>query len=167
MNEAVAVITFDPKNGTPKDLKLTTNLRFKCKRCAALCCKLGGPPLTRKDVEQIKKAGYRVNDFLEPINRNVKVLPQTCGTLKTRADGSCIFLQSDNEQKQFTCSIYDFRPALCRLYPFSFEKQGSNSIALKIIPCCMGLNNPEGEQLTEHFVASRLLEPLMEAMQML
>jgi len=154
MDDVIAVITFEIKNRKITDLKTTkTKFRFKCKRCAALCCKLGGPVITRRDAERIDAAGYRVKDFLEPT-----------GGLKTRADGSCIFLEFDNEKNYFQCGIYDHRPALCRLYPFSFEELGSNRVALKIIPCCRGLNTAEGKVLDKKFVSDRLLEPLLEAM---
>jgi Fe-S-cluster containining protein len=168
MNDLVAVITFEPKNRKITELKLANNLfRFKCKRCAALCCKLGGPVLTRKDAKLIGAAGYPVTDFLEPKNGDAEGLPLVFGTLKTRADGSCVFLKFDAEQNCFQCGIYDIRPALCRLYPFSFESLGSNSVALKVIPCCMGLNNPDGEPSDENFVSFRILEPLLEAMELL
>ena len=168
MNNVIAVITMDSQNSTIMDLTITQKpFRFKCKRCAALYCKLGGPVITRKDAKLIESAGYCVTDFLEPINRNEDCSPLVYGSLKTRKDGSCIFLKFDAEQKCHNCSIYDFRPALCRLYPFSFERLGYNKIALNIIPCCMGLNNPKGKVMDEKYVSSRLLEPLLEAMELL
>ena len=168
MNDVVAVITLDLKTTKIKDLKLTQEqFRFKCKRCAALCCKLGGLTLTRKDAERLADAGYLAKDFLDPINRTDKGLPLVYGRLKTREDGSCIFLQQNIERNCFKCCIYEFRPALCRLYPFSFERLDSNRVALKFIPCCMGLNNPKGEPLDNKFVSSRLLEPLLETIELL
>jgi Fe-S-cluster containining protein len=166
MNDVVAVITLDPENRQICDLKLAQNqFRFKCKRCAALCCKLGGPVLTRKDAERIEAAGYDAKDFVEP--KNGDSLPHVVGGLKTREDGSCIFLDFDAEQNSFHCGIYDSRPALCRLYPFSFERLEGNRVALKFIPCCMGLNNPEGKVLDEEFVSATILEPLLESMKLL
>ena len=168
MDEALAVITLDSQNRTIIDLTLAQKqFRFKCKRCASLCCKLGGPVITQKDAELIESASYCVNNFLEPINRNADYSPLVYGSLKTRKDGSCIFLKFDAEQKCHNCSIYDFRPTLCRLYPFSFERIGYNKIALKIIPCCMGLNSPEDKVMDEKYISSRLLEPLFEAMELL
>ena len=168
MNDVVAVITLDLKNRKIADLELRQEaLRFSCKRCAALCCKLGGPVLTRKETEAIRDTGYQVNDFLEPVNRDTKGLSLAYGGLKTREDGSCIFIQQDIEQNIFKCGIYDVRPALCRLYPFSFEKLGANRISLKFIPCCLGLNNPEGEVLDKEFISNRLLEPLLDAIELL
>jgi Fe-S-cluster containining protein len=164
MNNFVAVITFDSKNIRHIELKhANKQFRFKCKRCAVLCCKLGGPMLTQKDAELIAMAGYPIKNFLEPINGDAEGFPLMVGGLKTRADGSCVFLKFDAEQNCFQCDIYDHRPALCRLYPFSFERLSPNSVALKFIPCCMGLNNPEGEPLDENFVSNLLFELLLEA----
>jgi Fe-S-cluster containining protein len=166
MNDAVAVITLDPQNRKIADLKLAQKqFRFKCKRCAALCCKLGEPVLTKKDAESIEAAGHPMKDFLEPTNN--KDLSPVYGSLKSREDGSCIFLQEDIEGNCFKCGIYDFRPSLCRLYPFSFERLDSNRVTLKFIPCCRGLNSAEGKVLDEEFVSSHLLEPLLEAMKLL
>jgi len=124
---------------------------------------LGGPKLTRKDIERIEEAGYHVKDFLEPANSEFKAMPFTRGSLKNREDGACIFLKFDAKQKQYECSIYDFRPILCRLYPFDFDRVGTNSIVLKFIPCCRGLNNLDGKLVDERFINKHLLAPLLEA----
>jgi len=123
---------------------------------------LGGPWLTGRDVERIKQAGYDAKDFLEPaLNNNFKGLPML-GSLKNNEDRSCIFLKFDAEKNCYECSIYDFRPVLCRLYPFDFERIGPNSIVLKLIPCCRGLNNPDGELVDEKFISNQLLDALLE-----
>jgi Fe-S-cluster containining protein len=140
-------------------------VRFKCSRCATFCCKLGGPKLTRKDIERIKQAGYTVKDFLEPVpNNEFKGLSIMRGDLKNRKDGSCIFLKFDVKENRYACSIYDFRPALCRLYPFDFDWAGSNIILLNLIPCCRGLNLPDGDLVDEEFIANHLLDSLIEIM---
>jgi Fe-S-cluster containining protein len=167
MSNIVATITLDPNTKRIVGFKpAEKKFRFKCKRCASLCCKLGGPVLTKKDVDLIVSAGYLLEDFLEPKNMNEKERPSVYGSLKSRNDGSCIFLKA-NEEKNAKCNIYDSRPILCRLYPFTFEKIHSNSIVLKVIPCCRGLNNFEGKTLDEEFISSCLLEPLLEAMKLL
>jgi len=167
MNQVLALITLDSRSRRVVDLSLEQKrFRFKCKRCAALCCKLGGPLLTREDVERIEDEGYPVKDFLEPISRDIQSLALLYGNMKSREDGSCIFLEFDVKLNCYLCSIYDFRPLLCRLYPFSFEIRESNHIALKFIPCCRGLNNREGEPLNEKFVSCSLLEPLLEAIEL-
>jgi len=118
--------------------------------------------LTIKDVKRIEEAGYRVKDFLQLTNSELKSMPFTRGSLKNREDGACIFLKFDAKQNRYECSIYDSRPILCRLYPFDFDLVGSNSIVLKFIPCCRGLNNLDGEFVDERFVAKNLLAALLE-----
>jgi len=118
--------------------------------------------LTIKDVKRIEEAGYRVKDFLQLTNSELKSMPFTRGSLKNREDGACIFLKFDAKQNRYECSIYDSRPILCRLYPFDFDLVGSNSIVLKFIPCCRGLNNLDGEFVDERFVAKNFLAALLE-----
>jgi Fe-S-cluster containining protein len=167
MNDVLAQITPDPKLRKVANPPIAPNgLRFKCTRCAALCCKLGGPALTKEDVEQIKDAGYHTKVFLESTNGNGSSA-LLFGEMKSREDGSCVFLDFDAELDCYKCGIYDFRPLLCRLYPFSFEiDDDSNRIALKFFPCCVGLNNPSGELLDEKFVTNYLLELLLEAVEL-
>ena len=166
MNKVLAIITLDSKTNTIADLTLEQKrFRFKCKRCATLCCKLGGPALTRKDSEQIENKGYSAKDFLEPVSRDTSP-PFPYGNMKNREDGSCIFLEFDSKLDFYKCNIYEFRPLLCRLYPFSFETVDSKRIALKFIPCCRGLNNHDGEHLNEKFFSAHLLEPLRETVKL-
>lgn len=138
--------------------------RFKCQRYATFCCKLGGPRLTIKDVERIKKAGYNIENFLEPFDSESNNTSIIRGSLKNRENGSCIFLKFQADQNHYACSIYDFRPALCRLYPFDFETEDSNTIILKYIPCCRGLNAPDGKLIDERFITDHLLPPLLETL---
>jgi Fe-S-cluster containining protein len=157
----VAVITFDSQNGATIELG-PENFRFSCKRCASLCCRLGGPALSKEEIEKIEATGNSLAEFVEPIDGK-----SYCGRLKSKDDGSCVFLGFDDEKKCHVCGVYDVRPSLCRLYPFCFERLESNKFALKIIPCCLGLNSPDGELVDKKYISGRLLEPLLEAMKML
>jgi Fe-S-cluster containining protein len=166
LSEVLAKITVDSKARQIRDLSLLQKrFRFKCKRCATFCCRLGGPKLTRKDVKRIEEAGYCVKDFLEPTNSELKSISFTYGSLKNREDGACIFLKFDAKQNHYECSIYDSRPILCRLYPFDFERVGPDSIVLKFIPCCRGLNNLDGELVDERFITKNLLAALLERLE--
>ena len=138
------------------------NLRFKCQRCATFCCKLGGPNLTERDVQRMIKAGYAVENFLEPITKmeNNTSVSKMQSRLRERDDGSCIFLRFNGESKIYECSIYDVRPVLCRIYPFDFERINSNSLMLRFIPCCKGLNSPDGELVDERFISNHLLDAI-------
>ena len=164
LSEVLARITINPETKQICDLSVhQKSVRFKCIRCATFCCKLGGPKLTRKDIERIKRAGYSMKDFLEPAqNSEFKDLPIMKGELKNREDGSCIFLKFDAKENRYACSIYDFRPTLCRLYPFDFDWADSNIILLKLIPCCRGVNVPDGDSVDEEFIANHLLGALLE-----
>ena len=151
MSETVAEILLSPKTQQITNLTLhEKRLRFKCKQCAVFCCKLGGPTLSEKDVKRIEQAGYRAEESADG-NR-----------LKNKEDGSCIFLNFNQKKGIYECLIYDFRPALCRLYPFSLEKKSPNSFLLKLIPCCNGLNNPDGEQVKEKFIIDHLFDSVLE-----
>ena len=138
------------------------NLRFKCRRCATLCCKLGGPKLTRKDIERIVQAGYEAGEFFVPLKGGSEGSPTFLGSLKSMEDDSCVFLRFNQERESYSCTIYDSRPALCRLYPFDFQKINSQSIMLGLIPCCRGLNSPDGELVNERFIVSYLLDAIFD-----
>jgi Fe-S-cluster containining protein len=154
-NENIAEIILDPEMRQIIGLTLYHRLRFKCKRCATFCCKLGGPKLSEKDIEQIRRGGYSVEEFLESASNS----------LKSGEDGSCIFLKFAAEKNVYTCKIYDFRPALCRLYPFELDRKSPYAFTLKLIPCCMGLNNPNGETVDKEFIARYLLDAALEVLE--
>lgn len=162
-NEEIARILLDPK--TKQILGITIyeeNLGFKCRRCATFCCKLGGPKLTKKDVQRIEQAGYSAKEFFVHFEGRSKCSSTFLGCLKSKEDGSCIFLKINPEKGSHGCSIYDFRPALCKLYPFDFYKINFQSIVLRLIPCCRGLNNPGGELVDERFIVSSLLDAIFD-----
>jgi len=155
LNEKIAEVMLDPEKRQIVGLTPYQRLRFKCKRCATFCCKLGGPKLTDKDIEQIRRAGYDEEEFLEP----------SSNSLKSKKDGSCIFLKFEAEKDVYTCSIYDLRPVLCKLYPFYVNKISPQSFMLKLIPCCMGLNNPNGEAVDKAFITHFLLDVALEVLE--
>lgn len=47
--------------------------------------------------------------------------------------GSCFFL------KEKTCSIYPFRPPICRFYPFSLETKNTGDIVFNASRECPGI----------------------------
>lgn len=166
MENLVAVITFDSQNQAIIELG-PEKFRFSCKRCASLCCRLGGPVLSKGEIEKIAAAGNSIGDFVESVDRAEDCSLLACDRLKSREDGSCVFLGVDDEKQRHVCAVYAVRPSLCRLYPFCFERLDSHKVALKIIPCCVGLNIPDGEFVDEKFISGCLLEPLLEAMNLL
>lgn len=166
MGENIAKIAVNPRTKQILDTMFyKRNFRFKCKRCATFCCKLGGPNLTEKDARRIKEAGYTTENFLETTTkRESNSRLKMRSRLRERDNGSCIFLRFNDKLKIYECSIYDARPVLCRAYPFHFERIDSNSFMLKFIPCCEGLNSPDGELVDERFISNHLLDAIFEVL---
>ena len=168
MDEAVAVITLNSQNTSIVDVSLAEKpLRFTCTRCASLCCRLGGPIITKKEAQSIENTGLPVADFLVPLKSGVNCSSSVFGCLKSRNDGSCVFLERNKTKNSNSCNIYSVRPALCRLYPFTFEKVDSDKVVLKINPCCLGLNSSGGELVTKQYILDKVAEPLLEAVGLL
>jgi len=143
----IAEISIEPETGNVKHIALFgNNLRFKCHRCATFCCKLGGPRLSSKDVEQLKMAGLTRAEFLDAPN----------GCLKNTVSGSCVFLKFDSQKQLYECTVYPYRPAGCRLYPFHVEKTSSDRFVLKLLPC-KGINRRLGAIIDERFLIDNAL----------
>jgi Fe-S-cluster containining protein len=164
LGENIAEVIFDPE--ARRVVRMTfyhDGLRFRCRRCAVFCCKLGGPILTKNDMERSKLAGVRLEDFLETTtDSKFKRLPTMVGNLKNKRDGSCIFLKFSPRRGVYECLIYDSRPARCRLYPFDFDRVSPNSFTLDLIPCCNGLNAEDGELVDKNFITKHLLNALLD-----
>ena len=164
LDQDIAEVIFDPDaKRIVSMIFYHDDLRFRCKRCAVFCCKLGGPVLAKSDMERAELAGHRLEDFLETtVDPKFKGLPMMVGNLKNNIDGSCVFLKSSPKRGVYECAIYDSRPARCRLYPFDFERVSSNSFTLKFIPCCNGLNAEDGELVNENFIMKHLFNALLD-----
>ena len=154
VSEDIAEIVWDPE--TLKIAGITVfrkDLRFVCKRCAVFCCRLGGPRISEKDIQRLRQAGCEPDDFLDvATDRRVGLEGGGESVMKETEDGSCIFLQYDGESKVYRCSVYEFRPALCRLYPFEFERTGLNTGLVRVIPCCNGLSTREGTSIDREII---------------
>jgi Fe-S-cluster containining protein len=159
----IAKITFDSKIRRITDIAfINGNLRFRCQRCAVFCCKLGAPPLSRSDMKRLKQAGYRTKDFIDAASTDDSLSGEKKNFLKHREDGSCIFLQQDKEGESYACSIYKNRPLLCRLYPFEFVPTGPSAGILRLVPCCNGLNTPDGDLVDRRFIEKNLWEAIID-----
>jgi Fe-S-cluster containining protein len=67
--------------------------------------------LSEKDIKRLEARGYRKTEFVH-FDR------QGYATLKNR-NGYCIFYDSVKRQ----CSVYDFRPSGCRVYPVIVDEE--------------------------------------------
>ncbi|MBO3797940.1 MAG: YkgJ family cysteine cluster protein [Thermoproteota archaeon] len=77
------------------------NMLFRCKHCGEKCCGLT-PEVSEEDVEKIRRVKPSFNPHLTPEGRMILVGEK----------GFCPFL------KNRLCTIHDYKPLLCRLYPF-------------------------------------------------
>ena len=114
--------------------------------------------MTKEDIEKIESAGHKASEFVENSRREYGNHSLMTSAMKNRKDGSCIFLTIDAKRNAYECSIYEVRPILCRLYPFEIKRIDVGAFLLKILPCCNGLNDPDGELVNKTFVVKHLLE---------
>jgi len=155
----IAEITFDSKTKQIVNVFFRKDLKFKCQRCAVFCCRLGGPKLNVKDLQRLEKAGYKPEIYIDNIGKK----GDNEQYMKEKEDGSCVFLKYNIESKKYECTIYEFRPSVCRFYPFEFLSKGQNTGVLRIIPCCNGLNVLNGEPIDRKFFEKNLLEAIIDS----
>jgi Fe-S-cluster containining protein len=92
------------------------NLKFECNKCA-LCCgntkdKTRHILILENEAEEIRKqTNSNINDFCFEIKDQQPYRFE----MEKQQDGKCFFL------KQNTCNIYNFRPLICRFYPFELK----------------------------------------------
>lgn len=92
---------------------MLTPQTFKCKRCAD-CCKYLTIKLYKKDIKEIKRAGYAQDFFIE-YDTHIK-----SPIIKIK-NNKCVFLSKKGNR--YYCKIYKIRPKVCRLYPFVNENK--------------------------------------------
>ena len=133
-------------------------LRFSCKRCSA-CCRYesGYVFLSKTDVDILAGAlqiGY--NEFLNRYCRQVNVYGGEYISLKEKTNFDCIFWDK-------ICTVYQWRPLHCRLFPFwSSILESASSWALAGRDC-PGINSGaiHSEQEIETCLKQRKMEKLI------
>jgi len=163
VDQEIAKIEFDSeKKQVLNIIVLRKKFRFRCKRCAVFCCKLGGPPVTESDLKRIAKMGLNPYEYVEPLTSRHNWRVDAVGALKRKKDGSCIFLKYDESAGLYECRIYESRPSLCRLYPFEFIREREGIGALRFISCCNGLNAYGGRIIDREYIEKNLLDAILE-----
>ena len=85
--------------------------------------------------------------------------------LKRHDNGSCTFLNEDN-----TCSVYFWRPWICRTYPFYLHFENGQTPRLNISECegvGMGVFSKEDAGKLALFLKERLISEIQEEIQLL
>ena len=84
----------------------TVQCKFGASGHCNQCCYKTEMPLTQIDIERIVSLGYDVKEFTRRLH-GLSVLKNI--------NGHCFFLKNNK------CSIYDFRPQGCKLYPLVYD----------------------------------------------
>jgi uncharacterized protein len=86
-----------------------------CTACAN-CCRVATTQLTERDVDRIShKLGMKKHEFL----RDYTTKTEDEGLILKRNENGCVFLEGN------LCSIYEFRPSTCELFPHLVKGSGS------------------------------------------
>ena len=109
-----------------------TDVCFDCSKCG-LCCgdtsqKVRRVLMLMSDVEKIlDNAGQPMSHFAIKVHGNE---PYIYEMRKNPVDGKCVFLK-DNQ-----CTIYEFRPLICRFYPVELKTDESEKIVFRVTSEC-------------------------------
>jgi Fe-S-cluster containining protein len=124
-------------------------LRFNCRKCGTLCCRLGGPVVNEMDLIRLSKS---VPD-IDRITKTIAIGSNVVTLLTNKSTGECI-LFTERNKREGVCSNYRDRPDVCRTYPFEFVREESTLI-VRVLPC-RGLNYRKGRLIDEEFVQRQL-----------
>ncbi len=81
-----------------------------CSNCG-VCCTETEMLLSKKDIKCLEKRGFSQNQFANFDENGYAVLKNQ--------DGYCVFYDLKNRK----CSVYEDRPAGCRVYPVIFDEE--------------------------------------------
>lgn len=107
------------------------------------------PDVSKTEQKQIEAKGFK--NFLEPLDET------GIAWIRRKNDESCFFLKNNK------CAIYDVRPAICRLEPFTIidYDYDKNQIELDLnfpfSSCCSGICDEEGLPVKEITKAAQIL----------
>jgi uncharacterized protein len=86
-----------------------------CKECGN-CCRVATTQISERDAEQVARGlGMKKSEFI----RDYTDKTEDEGLILRRNENGCVFLEGK------LCSIYDFRPATCELFPHLVKGNGS------------------------------------------
>jgi len=107
---------------------------FRCGKCG-VCCRMQPPDIDNAEQRKIEARGFK-NFFERPNNTGI-------AWIRRKKDDSCFFLLNKK------CVIYDVRPAICRLEPFTIvdysylENRIELALNFPFSSCCMGIYDKE------------------------
>lgn len=113
------------KEGT--GTQVLNGVRYSCESTGN-CCKQFTIPVTDEEVREIENHGYEVLQIVETLNP--LLIPAKSGDGATKVyimkrkpfTRECVFLEG------FTCTIHQFKPLACKLYPFDYDLEGERIV---------------------------------------
>ena len=97
--------------------------RFECIGCGA-CCRIPNGIVRVGEDEISRIAKFLGMDEGEFISNETAVAPDRRGLiLKSREDGSCVYLSEDNR-----CMIHNVKPDKCRSFPYEWVNNDSYEV---------------------------------------
>ena len=106
--------------------------KFTCKRCGH-CCRSKDVELSESDIRKIaSNTTHKIKEFVNDSNKTK--------TMKHK-DGACVFLD-DNKK----CSVYRFRPATCRTYPYKVFFEDIDQASIDIMHSCPSVVENDSEE---------------------
>jgi len=135
--------------------KYPHGVRLQCLRCATCCGDTSIHArhilLLKQEVQRIAKVTSRpVEEFVAKIEGHE---PYIYEMKKTQKDGKCVFLENKS------CTIYEFRPVICRFYPFEFRSTKNGISEFCATDECLGIG--KGVRLLE----KRYFEALVQCLE--
>ncbi len=115
-----------------KEVKVINQVNFTC-QSSTECCRKHDIPVTPKEVERITDNGFEPDQFL--INFTPILINSKTGKSKIKAyvlkkkpfSHDCVFLNEKN-----LCSIHEFKPFACKIYPFTYEIKDTENIEVRV-----------------------------------
>ena len=117
------------------------DVRFCCVRCG-ICCgdtsrKLRHVLLLESEANELaSRTGLEVSEFSYNVHAKVPYEYE----MKKSQEGKCVFLRNS------MCAVYEFRPLICRFYPFELKSENGKTI-FSFTDECPGLG--EGKNLSQ------------------
>ena len=133
-------------------------LYFSCKRCST-CCRFeeGFVFLSHKDITTLSTAlDMTYDNFVETYCRWIPVKNgKSKLSLKEKSNYDCIFWNSGlSAQIHDGCSVYEYRPLQCRMFPFWASVVGDEKSWEMTAQSCPGIN--QGDWHSVDSIKSRL-----------
>ncbi|MFH0712054.1 MAG: YkgJ family cysteine cluster protein [archaeon] len=99
-----------------------------CKKCGALCCRVGGSTYTEEEKNRVLKAGYE--DYFVEVET---------GFYETKCkNGRCPYLKENN-----SCEIQEVKPIVCVSYPIFPNFKGKEGYTLIECPLAKIMSKKE------------------------